>query len=218
MQIDLINSQLKNLPYLDKVKLAQILDKEGENLNYWVKKLIKNKVIVPLKKGFYVSSYYLLTLESSPFQKEKYLEYLANMLRYPSYISLEYALSRYDLIPEGVFAITSVSFKSSRVFSTPLGTFIYRKIKSSFFNNFQQVEFRDKKINLAKPAKALFDYLYFKRFVSATNVRWELTEGLRINWDNFEKESKKELEKIITASKSLKMAEILKILKEEKII
>ncbi len=49
-------------------------------------------------------------------------------------------------------------------------------------------------------------------------MRWELIEGLRINWDNLKKESKKELEKNIAASKSLKMAKILKILKEEKII
>lgn len=218
MNVNLLKTQLKDLPYLDKVKLSQILRKEGENLNYWIKKLIKDKMLIPLKKGFYASAYFLLTLESTPSEKEKYLEYLANLLRYPSYISLEYLLSKYGLIPEAVFAITSITLKSSRTFSTPLGNFIYRKIKSDYFNNFNSEEFKDKKIYLATPAKALFDFFYFKKFFSTQEMRWQLTEGFRINWDNLDLKNKKDLENILINSKSTKMKKIFEILKKEKIL
>lgn len=218
MDINLLKTRLKDLPYIEKVTLSQTLGKEGENLNYWVKKLTKDKILIPLKKGFYASSLFLLTLESSPLEKEKYLEYLANLIRYPSYISLEYVLSKYNLIPEAVFAVTSVTVKSSRTFSNTLGNFIYRKIKTEFFNHFNYSEFRDKKIYLATPVKALFDFFYFKPFSSNKEMRWELTEGLRINWDNLNLESKKELKKILVESKSTKMRKIHNILKKERII
>jgi len=218
MDVNLFKTQLKDLPYLDKVKLSQILKKEGENLNYWIKKLLLNKTLITLKKGLYTSSFFLLTLEANPFEKEKYCEYLANLLRYPSYISLEYLLSKYGLIPEAVFAITSVTLKSSRTFSNPLGNFTYRKIKPEYFNNFQSTDFKDKKVYLATPAKALFDFFYFKKFLSGQDMLWQLTEGFRINWDNLDLKNKKDLENILINSKSPKMKKILKILKKEKIL
>jgi len=218
MDVNLFKTQLKDLPYLDKVKLSQILKKEGENLNYWIKKLLLNKTLITLKKGLYTSSFFLLTLEANPFEKEKYCEYLANLLRYPSYISLEYLLSKYGLIPEAVFAITSVTLKSSRTFSNPLGNFTYRKIKPEYFNNFQSTDFKDKKVYLATPAKALFDFFYFKKFLSGQDMLWQLTEGFRINWDNLDLKNKKDLENILINSKSPKMKKILKILKREKIL
>lgn len=210
--------QLKNLPYLDKVKLSQILGKEGEVLNYWVKKLLAEKTLIPLKKGFYTSSIYLLTLKNNPGEQEKYLEYLANMLRYPSYLSLEYLLAKYGLIPEGVFTLTSITIKSPRIYSNSLATFIYRKIKPALFAYFTQKEFQDKKIFLATPAKALFDFLYFKKFASIAQMRAELILDLRLNWEALRKEDQKELREIIKNSGSKKMLKVLTILKKEAIL
>jgi hypothetical protein len=53
---------------------------------------------------------------------------IANPLYGPSYISLEYALSYYGLIPERVESITSVTTKRSKKFITPLGSFSYEHI------------------------------------------------------------------------------------------
>ena len=132
---------MEQLPYFNKVTLGEILGKEGENLNYWIKKLLKKGEIIALKKGLYVSRLYLLSLAKNPDLREKYLEYLANIIRYPSYISLEYALSRFGVIPEGVYAITSVTTKTGRVYKNNLGNFIYKSIREDLFDGFEAVDF-----------------------------------------------------------------------------
>ena len=50
---------------------------------------------------------------------------LAGSIYGPSYISFEYALSRYGLIPEAVYAVTCATFekKKKKKYETPFGTF-----------------------------------------------------------------------------------------------
>ena len=52
---------------------------------------------------------------------------LAGSIYGPSYISFEYALSRYGLIPEAVYAVTCATFekKKKKKYETPFGTFTY---------------------------------------------------------------------------------------------
>jgi len=200
--------QLKNLPYFNKSTLEEVLEKSGENLNYWVKKLLAKEELVSLKKGLYVSKLYLLGLEKNPALREAYLEYLANIIRYPSYLSLEYALAKYGLIPEAVYNFTCVTLKSSRTYQNDLGNFIYRKIKESLFNGFVATSFEDKKIRIASPAKALFDWLYFRRGSSL--------EGLRINWDAFLKNDREEFSKFVALANSRKMTSIFKYLEKRR--
>ena len=54
---------------------------------------------------------------------------LAGSIYGPSYISFEYALSRYGLIPEAVYAVTCATFekKKKKKYETPFGTFTYRE-------------------------------------------------------------------------------------------
>lgn len=214
----LSEGQLKNLPYLNKATLAEILEKKGENLNYWVKKLLAQGDLIALKKGLYVPKLYLLSLERTPALREAYLEYLANILRYPSYLSLEYCLAKYGLIPEGVYSLTSVAIKSSRTFKNDLGNFIYRKIKNELFFGFVENHFEDKRVKIATKAKAFFDFLYFKKFPNQRILKQELVEDLRINWDVFSGSDKEEFEAIVLKSGSSKMGAILRILKEKKLL
>jgi len=44
----------------------------------------------------------------------------------PSYVSYEYALSYYGLIPERVYEITSATLHSKKSFDTPIGRFTYK--------------------------------------------------------------------------------------------
>ncbi len=89
-----------------------------------VTQLLKDKSIIRLKKGVYIfGPTYQRNLIS--------LEVLANVIYSPSYVSLEYALSKYGLIPERAYAITSVSLKRSKTFKTDMGLFIY-KDKTAF--------------------------------------------------------------------------------------
>jgi len=196
---------MEHLPYFNKFTLGEILGKKGENLNYWVKTLLKKGEIIALKKGLYVSRLYLLSLAKNPGLKESYLEYLANIIRYPSYISLEYALAKYGLIPEGVYAITSITTKSGRVYKNKLGVFIYKNIKESFFDNFVVKDFEGKRVKFATPAKALFDFFYFRKT--------ESIDSLRINLDQLGKSDKIEFNEIVLKSGSSKLKRVLGKLK-----
>jgi len=83
--------------------------------------MLRQGVIIRVKKGIYVFGE---KYSRGPFSREV----LANMIYGPSYVSLDYALHYYGLIPERVEAVTSVTSGRSRRFSTPVGLFIYRMI------------------------------------------------------------------------------------------
>ena len=196
MNINKILPLLKESPYLTKQNLAVVLGISNDALDYWIKKLINERYLIPLKKGFYITSYYLDLVGQT--DKEGYFEYLANLLRAPSYVSLEYVLSKANIIPEGVYTITSITTKSSRTYTSSAATFTFKNIKEELFFGFEIRSFRGKQVKIATPPKALFDFLYLKPRSSSKNSR--------INWDALEKRQKTEFKEIVKRSKSKKMA------------
>jgi len=87
-----------------------------------ITRLFAAGAIVRIKKGLYCFG--------EPFRKEPISrEHLANLIYGPSYISIDYALSYYGLIPERVETITSVTTRRSRDFDTPFGAFSYHMLK-----------------------------------------------------------------------------------------
>ena len=87
--------------------------------------------------------------------------FIANQLYYPSYISCEYALNYYGLIPERVVDITSVTTRKTASFKNELGTFGYQHIKGNFFIGFREVKDEaDLTCLVAEPEKAIVDFLY----------------------------------------------------------
>jgi predicted transcriptional regulator of viral defense system len=196
---------MEQLPYFNKITLGEMLEKKGDSLNYWAKTLLEKGEIIALKKGLYASKLYLTGLSRTPPLRELYLEYLANIIRYPSYVSLEYALSKYGALPENIYAITSVTQKTSRVYKNKLGTFFYRNIKEDLFTGFKVVDFEGKRVKIATPAKALFDFLYYQDLQDP--------DLFRINWEVFSKDDRKEFERIVFLAKSVKMERFLKTIK-----
>lgn len=85
---------------------------------------------------------------------------IANRLYSPSYVSLESALSYYQIIPEAVYGITSVSTRRTYSYSTQLGKFQYRTIKPSIFFGYQIVTFNSKAFKIADMEKAVLDFFY----------------------------------------------------------
>lgn len=217
MEILKLKETLEKLAYFTKQNLNLYLSKKGESLNYWIKKLINKGLLIPIKKGFYISSFYLDKVKERN-ETEEYLEYLAGIIRYPSYISLEYALAKYGLIPESVFRITSISKKTTRKYVSKLITFSYRKIKDSLFMGFIEKKYEKQVIRFATPSKALFDYLYLKKFVSDMEIENYLLKIGRINWSAFESIDKKLFSKYVELSSSNKMGKILKVLVDNKIL
>jgi predicted transcriptional regulator of viral defense system len=141
--------------------------------------LMRNGVIIRVKKGLYIFG--------EKFRRYPYSrELLANLIYGPSYVSLDYALSYYGLIPEKVEIITSVTTNRSRRFSTPVGLFTYRRIPvSAYAQGFIQVEAENKQVFLmATREKALADKLVSLRgvtFDSLSEIAEFLEEDLRID-------------------------------------
>ncbi len=90
------------------------------------------------------------------------LEHVANRLVYPSYVSMESALAWYDLIPEAVAVVSSVTTGRPRVLENALGTFRYRHIRRGLFWGFEAESLRRQECVIASPEKAALDLFYFR--------------------------------------------------------
>ncbi len=101
--------------------LYALLEKSVSNVNDKISNLVKNGELIRLKKGFYTFSKAYLTRPIN-------LISVANTLYAPSYVSFDYALSFYGMIPERVSEITSATSKNEKLFDTPIGRFSYKKI------------------------------------------------------------------------------------------
>jgi predicted transcriptional regulator of viral defense system len=86
---------------------------------------------------------------------------IANRLYFPSYISLDTAFSYYSLIPETVYAITSVTPKPTREFEVNGIVYDYRRIKRQAFTGYIPKKIHGETVYIATPEKAVADFLYF---------------------------------------------------------
>lgn len=109
-------------------------------------------LIRPIKRGLYIAG-----KDVGLIRPENAL--LANHILGPSYVSMESALSHYGLIPERVFAITSMTTKASRQFDTELGLYTYTYLPLPYFAfGLRIVTFsKDQRALMATPEKALCD-------------------------------------------------------------
>ncbi len=118
-------------------------------LSRWVEqgKLIK------LKRGYYVIN--------KPYTDKFPSQFLiGNTINFPSYVSLESALSHYSLIPEYVPTIMSVTTARPQIIKNQLGVFIYRHIKKPLFFGYKKIDIEGEKVFVAEREKALIDLFY----------------------------------------------------------
>jgi predicted transcriptional regulator of viral defense system len=88
---------------------------------------------------------------------------LSNQLYTPSYLSLQWTLGYYGMIPEKVVVFTGVTSRSTQCFQNTFGTFDYRHVKPSAFFGYRRVTVNGKGILLAEPEKALLDLWHLER-------------------------------------------------------
>lgn len=116
---------------------------------------------------------------------------LASSIYGPSYISFEYALSYYELIPERVTTITCATFekKKKKEYITDFGTFTYRDVPSSAYpEEIILKEENNYSYQIATPEKALCDKLYsLSPLFNYTNLENMLFNDLRIDEEAFNK-------------------------------
>ncbi len=127
---------------------------------------------------------------------------LAGSIYGPSYISFEYALSYYGLIPERVVTITSATFdkKKKKTYNTSFGTFTYRDVpKLAYSEEIILKQEKDYSFQIASPEKAICDKLYIlEPLRNYSNLENMLFKDLRIDEDEF---NKLDFSKIVKLSK-----------------
>ena len=198
----------ETIPCFTKQSLRLCFKGSEFALNERIKRALKNKQIFKLKRGLYTTNVYYL---KEP-DKTGFKEFVASKLRFPSYLSLEYVLGKYNLLTEATYPLTSVTLKTTFTYQNFLGTYRYSNIKEKLYFGFEKVPFYKNEYFIASKSKALFDFLYLKR--NFGNLKKEILEDLRINWDNFSKEDFNLFKNYVLESKSEKMKRILKILEK----
>ncbi len=108
--------------------------------------------------------------------RESYLMYISNRIYKPSYISMESALSYYNLIPEAVYLFTGISTRKTMLFESPLGNYQYRKINKELFFGYSIIQIGDFNIKIADTEKTILDYLYYNVIDDRITL-----DGLRLN-------------------------------------
>jgi predicted transcriptional regulator of viral defense system len=168
---------------------GEILPQIRLQLARWV----KDGRLIKLHKGFYTLA--------EPYRKIKpELFSIANLLKSPSYVSLQSALSRHGLIPEFVPVTTSITTTRPQVIETPLGRFEYRHVNKNLFCGYQMLEISDKQqAFVATAEKALLDLVY----LTPGGEREEFLKELRLQ--NLDKLSKDILRQYAQKSDSPKL-------------
>ena len=127
-------------------------------------------------------------------------EVIANRLYAPSYISFEYALSRYNIIPESVYTVTSATTRITREFVVSNKSFTYSHIKKQVYRGYKTEKISGMTVLMAEPEKALVDYLYFVSLKRKT-----LNE--RLNLRNLKKKSVVEYAKLFGKKSLIKLVD-----------
>lgn len=140
----------KNILLFTPHDMARLFQLSNVQAKYYLRTWTKNGQLLRLKRGFYAEARHL------PSEEE-----IANRLYQPSYLSFEYAMSRYGIMPEAVYAVTSATPMPTRTFSVREKTFFYGTIKKQAFTGYTAEKLHDRAILIAEPEKALVDYLYF---------------------------------------------------------
>ncbi len=142
---------------------------------------------------------------------ESEVNFISNRLREPSYISLEYALSYYGLIPETVFVRTSITTKKTTFVKSVIGNFNYRSIKENLFFGYVMTGRGNSQFKIAEPEKALLDFLYLRADIkNLADI-----ESLRLNKERYiEIISEEKLSTYLEQFKSLTLNRKIKILKD----
>jgi predicted transcriptional regulator of viral defense system len=133
-------------------------------LTEWIKKGYIDNV----KRGFY-------RFTDQPIH-QGLIYFVANKIYSPSYVSLESTLTYYQIIPEAVFSVTSISSLNTTKLNSSVGTLTYNHLKANLFFGYELKELNGLTIAMASAEKAILDYLYLHSEIKTTvdfeALRW----------------------------------------------
>lgn len=144
-----------------------------------IERMVQNQDLFPVKRGLYET------------EKDQYSFLLAEAIYSPSYLSFEFALSYYGLIPEWVPWVTSATYKKRRrkEYVNRYGQFSYQDVPASiYFYGVEEKHYESYPYHLATPEKALCDQLYTicPSCETAQELAVLLVENLRIEEEDLQ--------------------------------
>jgi len=158
-----------------------------------IRQWLASKELIRVKKGLYIFADHVRQWGYSQ-------ELLANWIYGPSALSLHYALSFYQLIPERVYRMTSITIKRSKTFETALGSFQYFHLPAHRYHQSLTIytETPHQKFFIARPEKALVDLLTLSApiFSSIEELLVYCEEDMRIDLDNIREMNQTEFLKL----------------------
>lgn len=206
------NLQQYQTHIIDHATISSILINNGyTGINDKINKLKKEGLIQTLKRGLY--------LHKSPFINTNISkEIIANTLLSPSYISFDYALYFYGLIPESVYDVTSATTKRSKSFKTDIGVFSFKEIPKELYQIGLKIEStKNGNFIIATKEKALCDKVYYTKNIQITSKKSMiefLQDDLRIDMDELEICDMNIFINYYEISKSKKIKLLIEVLKD----
>lgn len=141
-----------HLPVIE-TELLRVLGEDPRSLSVQISRWVRSGRLIQLRRGLYL-------LPERSRLRPAAVDYLANLIATPSYVSLERALSIHGLIPESVHLVQSVTTGRTRTLETPLSTFVYRHVKRSWFTGYREMQVGESLALVATPEKAFLDLVY----------------------------------------------------------
>lgn len=142
-----------------------------------IRRLVRKGDLIPIVKGLYEDN---SKVEPS---------YLAPWISSPSYLSFDYALYIYNIIPEAVYSYTSATFNKGKrkTYKNKFGTYVYQDVPKAVYPYGVMAKIDGNyTYHIATCEKAICDKLYtISPVKNMKEFRYLLFEDLRIDEDNF---------------------------------
>ena len=161
------------LSHFDFPALLKLTGEKKYSLQTHLRRWVADGRVVSLRRGLY-------TVAESFRRGPLSVPGLADVIYGPSYLSAEWALIHYGLIPGEAGEYTSVTSRTPRLFQNPLGTFRYRHVKHELLAAFSRCDVSGGEAFLAEPEKAILDFLYF------SEGEWNADRHREMGWQNLE--------------------------------
>lgn len=127
--------------------LVQMTGEKRQSLLVQLSRLEKTGLVERAARGWYVNPFNPATPEE-----------VATAVRFPSYLSLEYALARHSVLSQFPYTLTLVTTRLPCILETDRTRFEYHQVSRRLFWGYNNVA----GIPVAEPEKALLDLVYIR--------------------------------------------------------
>ena len=175
--------------YFTAWELNALLDRYANHLAK-IASMLKKREIIQIRRGLYTFA--------EPLRRGLLSDgTLANQIHGPSYVSEDFALSYYGMIPEIPAVVTSITRSRSRSFDTEFGVFRYRYCRSQAYPVGVTVAGEGQhRFLIATPEKAIFDKVMNDSRFDGADPEAYLLDDLRLDEDSLRGLNRKRLKEL----------------------